>query len=434
MTARLFLSYVVPAVLAMTLSEVYAIVDGFFVGNRIGDPGLSAINFAYPVSALLEAAGAGIGMGGAVHYALSAGRGDGARAGAYAAAALRALFLAGAALSLVLWATVEPLLYVMGARDGLLRLGAEYNAVITAGGFCQVIGVGLVPLLRNRAGSLAATAVMVTGFALNVSLDYLFVWRMDWGMTGAALATVMGQGAAALLGAYLLARRGAFSFRLRGGGRGLYGPVFSVGAASFGLAMTPNLSLVLVNGFSAHYGGDFAVAVYAVIAYAVCIVYLALQGVGEGSQPLMSFCCGRHDGRGLSRVLRWAAGTALLLSGASAFFFWRCGEAVSRFMGVSQAVAEASGAVYPIFLLALPFAALSRVGAAAFYAVGESRPAQWLSYAEPLFLGVFLLVLPPFGGQDMVWWSVTASRAAACALAFLLWRRRRGALRCGAAE
>lgn len=102
MTARLFLSYVVPAVLAMTLSGVYAIVDGFFVGNRIGDPGLSAINFAYPVSALLEAAGAGIGMGGAVHYALSAGRGDSARAGAYTAAALRALFLAGAALSLVL--------------------------------------------------------------------------------------------------------------------------------------------------------------------------------------------------------------------------------------------------------------------------------------------------------------------------------------------
>lgn len=426
MTVRTFLAYVIPAVLAMTLSGVYAIVDGFFVGNRIGDMGLSAINFAYPVTALLEAAGAGVGMGGAVHYALAMGRGDPARARSYAAAALRTLLLAGLVLSAVLWALAEPMLYGMGARGGLLRLGTEYNLVITAGGFLQILGVGLVPLLRNRAGSLAATAVMVTGFVLNIALDYLFVWRADWGMTGAALATIIGQGAAAALGAWLLARRGALDWGLPDSGAGaLVRDILSVGAAPFGLAMTPNLSLVLMNGFSAHYGGDFAVAVYAVVAYSICIVYLALQGVGEGSQPLMSLCCGRRDGPGLARVERWAAGSALLLAAGSGAIFWRWGADISLFMGVSRAAAEASGAVYPVFIASLPFIALSRVAAAAFYAAGQSRPAQWLSWSEPLFLAVFLLALPPFGGQVMVWWSVTFARIAAALLAAVLWRRGR---------
>lgn len=426
MTVRTFLSYVIPAVLAMTLSGVYAIVDGFFVGNRIGDMGLSAINFAYPVTALLEAAGAGVGMGGAVHYALAMGRGDPARARRCAAAALRTLVLAGLALSAVLWALTEPMLYVMGARGGLLRLGTEYNLVITAGGFLQILGVGLVPLLRNRAGSFPATAVMVTGFVLNIALDYLLVWRVDWGMTGAALATVIGQGAAAALGAAILLRRGALDWRLPGPGTGaLVRDILSVGAAPFGLAMTPNLSLVLMNGFSAHYGGDFAVAVYAVVAYSICIVYLALQGVGEGSQPLMSLCCGRRDGPGLARVQRWAAGFALLLAAASGVVFWRWGTDISLFMGVSHAAAEASGAVYPVFIASLPFIALSRVAAAAFYAAGQSRPAQWLSWSEPFFLGAFLLVLPPFGGQTLVWWSVTFARIAAAAFAAYLWRRGR---------
>lgn len=113
MTYGTFLSYVVPAVLAMALSGVYALVDGFFVGNRIGDPGLSAINFAYPVTAFLEAVGTGIGMGGAVHYALSMGRGRRELARQYGAAALWGLLAAGAVLSLVLWLTAEPMLYAI---------------------------------------------------------------------------------------------------------------------------------------------------------------------------------------------------------------------------------------------------------------------------------------------------------------------------------
>lgn len=428
MTYGTFLSYVVPAVLAMALSGVYAIVDGFFVGNRIGDPGLSAINFAYPVTAFLEAVGTGIGMGGAVHYALSMGRGRRELARQYGVAVLWGLLAAGAVLSLVLWLTAEPMLYAMGARGELLRLGTEYNQVITAGGFLQILGVGLVPLLRNRAGSFLATAVMTAGFVLNILLDYLFVWQLDWGMTGAALATIIGQGAAALLGAGLLLRAGGLDMRLPASGRrGLFQDILSVGAAPFGLSITPNASLVLMNGFSAAYGGDFAVAVYAVVAYSICIVYLALHGVGEGSQPLMSRCCGRRDWPGLFRVQRWAAGSALLLAAGSGVIFWRYGVEISLFMGVSPAAAAASGAVYPVFSASLPFMALNRVVASSFYAVGQSRPAQCLSWAEPVFLGLFLLVLPPFGGQTLVWWSVTLARAAAAVLAAGLWMRCGGA-------
>lgn len=191
--------------------------------------------------------------------------------------------------------------------------------------------------------------------------------------------------------------------------------------------MTPNASLVLMNGFSAAYGGDFAVAVYAVVAYSICIVYLALHGVGEGSQPLMSRCCGRRDWTGLFRVQRWAAGSALLLAAGSGVIFWRYGVEISLFMGVSPEAAAASGAVYPVFIASLPFMALNRVAASSFYAVGQSRPAQCLSWAEPVFLGLFLLVLPPFGGQTLVWWSVTLARAAAAVLAAGLWMRCGGA-------
>lgn len=68
---NLFFQYVIPSVISFALSGVYAIVDGFFVGNKIGDAGLSAINVAYQVVALIQSAGTGIGLGGAVHYTIS---------------------------------------------------------------------------------------------------------------------------------------------------------------------------------------------------------------------------------------------------------------------------------------------------------------------------------------------------------------------------
>ena len=82
--------------------------------------------------------------------------------------------------------------------------------------------------------------------------------------------------------------------------------IFKVGLAPFGLSLTPNISLVLINWFSAQYGGESAIATYACISYIICIVYLILQGVGDGSQPLMSKYYGERDFNELHKVNKLA--------------------------------------------------------------------------------------------------------------------------------
>ena len=83
---RTFFKYVIPSIIAFALSGVYAIVDGYFVGNTIGDAGLSAINIAYPIVALIQAVGTGIGMGGAVYYSINTAEGHQQKAGQFIAA------------------------------------------------------------------------------------------------------------------------------------------------------------------------------------------------------------------------------------------------------------------------------------------------------------------------------------------------------------
>lgn len=134
-----------------------------------------------------------------------------------------------------------------------------------------------------------AMIAMICGFATNVTLDYILVWVLNRGVTGAALATVIGQGvtmAAALV--YCASKRKLF-LKMTSGDMGVRAlQIIKIGLAPFGLTLAPEISLVVINRFSASYGGQQTIATYACISYVICIIYLLLQGVGDGSQPLMS--------------------------------------------------------------------------------------------------------------------------------------------------
>ena len=94
----------------------------------------------------------------------------------------------------------------------------------------------------------------------------------------------------------------------------LYKSIFKAGLAPFGLALTPNISLVIINRFSASYGDEKAIATYACISYIICIIYMVLQGVGDGSQPLMSKYYGEKRTDGLAEVKRMAYAFAVMLA------------------------------------------------------------------------------------------------------------------------
>ena len=114
---RTFFQYVIPSVLSFALSGVYAIVDGFFVGNSIGDAGLSTINIAYPITAVLQSVGTGIGMGGSVKYSILKAAGNEKKAREFVAGATWLMLLFSAVLTVTVFFTSEKILSALGARE-----------------------------------------------------------------------------------------------------------------------------------------------------------------------------------------------------------------------------------------------------------------------------------------------------------------------------
>lgn len=422
---REFSAAVLPAVAAFALSGIYCIADGFFVGRSIGDQGLSAINIAYPVVSLIQSCGTGIGMGGAVLWELKRACGEKDEAHRYLQTGVWMLVIASALLTCGLFPVIDPMLRLLGAEGTVLEMGRAYLRVIIPGALFQVLATGLVPAIRNDGGAVTAMVVMILGFVTNIVLDDLMIWVWKLGTTGAAAATVLGQLVTAV-GALLYVLRHRLPVWGQGISAGKALGILKVAVAPFGLTLCPMLSLMLINRACMQSGGASAVACYACIAYAVTIVQLLMEGVGDGSQPLMSRSFGEGRPDRLKSVRRMAYTAALLLALLSDGLLFALRDKIGPLFGASGSVAAAVAEVMPVFLLGMGFYGISRVATSGFYATGRNLPAYLCVYAEPTLLLILLWILPGQLGQAGVWWSVVLSQILTAVLALFLQLRTKG--------
>ena len=419
---KTFFKYVFPSILSFALSGVYAIVDGFFVGNSLGDVGLSAVNIAYPIVAFIQAVGTGPGMGGAIYYSIYMAEKKEHEAGMFTAGALWLMLASSAVLTVLVLLFCNPILRLLGAGGNMLSLAEEYIVIVTFGTILQIFGTGLVPFIRNLGGSFYAMIAMIAGFVTNIILDYLFVWVWGQGVAGAAVATVIGQGVTMLIALAYILKKKKFTLKIPFSKvKSVSASVLKIGVAPFGLAMSPNISLIIINRFSASYGGESAIATYACIAYMICIIYLVFQGVGDGSQPLISRYYGERDFARLKGIRRLAYSFAIFLAVIGCVIMYLTRGSLGLLFGASDEVNTEVARIIPIFLVSVPFVAIVRVTTASFYASEKSMLSYVLTFIEPVLMLMFMLVLPPlFGGQIMIWWSTVIARILSAALALML--------------
>ena len=408
-----FFKFVVPSVLAFALSGVYTIVDGFFIGNSLGDAGLASITLGYPISAFVQAAGTGIGLSGAIRFTILRGQQKEEDAKRCLGSTVLLFALASMLLTGLALLFLSPLLRILGAEGEVLGMTAEYVRIIALGAVFQIFSTGLVPFIRNLGGASFAMFSMGSGFLTNIILDYLLVWVYPWGMAGAALATILGQAVTMLAAAaFLVNKRPGFSIPALRELPAFFGRILKVSVAPFGLIFSPQITAVFMNRFLMLYGGDRAVAVYGCISYITAIVYLLLQGVGDGSQPLIS----RYFSENRFPVMKQMRKLAYLSSGAIAAACMAGLFLTRGFVGVVFGASETTNlevALYlPLFLLTLLPLAYVRITTAFLYATEKSALSYLLVYAEPVLIFILLLILPriPAFGFVGVWLSVPAAQ------------------------
>lgn len=413
---------VFPAMLAFAFSGVYAIVDGLFVGNYIGDVGVSAINVSWPMVVFVQALGTGIGMSGAVNLAIAKAGGDKESERRYLGNTLVIVLVASALFTLLLSFLYPYLVHLFGGRDEIEEYANEYIKYLMWCAAVQIISTALLPIVRNYGGAFLAMSAMIAGFLTNVLLDWLMVSVLEWGMMGAALATVIGQFVtvipcmAFLFYKKLLVRYAIFKPRAKE-----CLTILKVGLSPFGLTLVPTLVVVILNISALEYGGNAAVSCYAVVNYVVCVVQYLMQGVGDGSQPLISTYYGEGNGKNVRNSVALSYVTALVTAFICLPAVYLLREAIPQLFGSSPSVAADAAHVLALFVWAFPCIAIMRVSTAYFYATKTNVFAYILIYSEPVVLAILIAAgIPKALGVEGLWICLPISQGILAFIAVIL--------------
>ncbi|MBP5600661.1 MAG: polysaccharide biosynthesis C-terminal domain-containing protein, partial [Lachnospiraceae bacterium] len=196
--------FAIPSIVAMLVSALYNIVDQFFIGHSIGELGNAATNIAFPLSISCTSIALLLGIGGASAFNLAMGEGDKERAPFYIGNSATALAGLGLILAIITEVFLDKLLVFFGSPMDVLPYASEYTRITAIGFPMLILQTGGAHLVRADGSPKYSMVVNMTGAVINTILDALFIFKFNWGMKGAALATIIGQFVAgAMVIAYL---------------------------------------------------------------------------------------------------------------------------------------------------------------------------------------------------------------------------------------
>lgn len=415
-----FSKYVIPSMLTMILTGFYGIVDGFFIGQALGDNGLAAINIAWPLTSLICSIGIGVGTGGAIIISIKKGSGDLEESKKVEGATIVLLLTISIIFTMVFSIFSPQLLRILGAVGITYEYGLSYMKVIAWGTTFQIMGAGLTPILKNLGKPVFAMLIMVIGMFTNIFLDWITLYLLDWGLAGIGFATCAAQALVAILAAFAVSKEKLCNkWYILDIERSK--EILKIGASPFGLTMAPGVVIILTNLQALNYGGTKAVAVYTVMSYAAYLVYSLMQGLADGVQPIISFCKGAKDYKGLKyamkKVFIWAGILSIILMIVTTAVRYR----FPILYGVSQEVAIDSISAMFALVLAIPFIAIARIMSAYFYAIDDGRKSSILVYADPFFFTpLFLVTLPLLFDIVGIWLAYPFTQIALTILAFFI--------------
>lgn len=413
--------YILPSVVSMILVGTYTNIDGFFIGSATGDAGLAAINFAWPIVAMITSVGTGIGVGGAVAVNHLRGNRQAAQAEAAKTAALLLLGVFGIAVTLLSLLIDSPLLRCMGAEAQALTYAENYAAVISAGALFQIMGAGLLVLLRNEGKTVHAMLYTMAGLAVHIALDFLLVDKFK--LFGVAASTVVSQ---LVVAALCLC---SFPFARETSGLRAYGSgILKSAVAPFGLNFVPSAVLLFTNYFAMRAGGTQMVSAYAVMSYAVYTYDYLCQGVCDGIQPVVSYCQGAGDFAQKKRAVSAAACVLTVAACGFAALTPLLTAFLPEIFSVSAKTAAYMRRGLIIYAFSYPLKAAVKLVCSYFYSVRELWISNILTYLDPLaFTPLLLAGLACLCGEDGIWLSLPLSQAAIMltfALLLPIWRRK----------
>ena len=421
---KLLKQYAVPAIIAMTASSLYNMVDAIFIGHGVGPYAISGLALTFPFMNLAAAFGTLVGVGASTMASMLLGQKNYDIARKVLGNVVVLNFIIGLLFTIVALVFLNPILYFFGASENTISYAREYMEIILAGNVITHIYFGLNSLLRSAGHPKKAMAATIMTVLLNAVLDPLFIFTFDMGIRGAAVATILAQIVALILVVVWFCdkrelihfERGIFRLEKR-----IVKDSIVIGLAPFLMNFVACFVVILINMRLKTYGGDLAIGAYGIVNRISFVFIMIVSGLTQGMQPIAGY---NYGARQMSRVYEVLKKTLLYATVVLTIGFLigeLCPGLVVAIFTDDPELVEKSIKGMRLVVGMFSLVSLSMVIGNFFQSIGKPKQAIFLSLSRQLiFLIPSLWLLPLFFDIAGVWVSFMVSDFLASVVAVIL--------------
>ena len=306
----LLLKLAIPAVVAQVINLLYNIVDRIYIGHipEIGTNALTGVGLCLPILMLVNAFATLAGGGGAPRAAIAMGQGKKEDAENILGNCFSTLIIIAIILTVTLSLAAEPLLWLFGASENTIPYAMDYMRIYLLGSIFVLIVMGMNPFLTTQGFAKFAMITTVIGAVINIVLDPIFIFGLNMGVSGAALATIISQCVSAiwvlrfLTGKQTILKLQVKNLKLKAS---VILPCLALGISGFIMLSTESLLSISFNSSLSRFGGDLAVGSMTIISSVSQLITLPLSGICQGAQPIVSYNFGAGNKERVLSVFKY---------------------------------------------------------------------------------------------------------------------------------
>ena len=428
---QLLWQYALPAIVAMTASSLYNIIDRSVIGQVVGPEAIAGLGITFPFMNLSAAFGAAVGVGASTCISVKLGQRDYKTAQHLLGNTVTLNLMIGFLFMLVCLVFLDPILRFFGASDVTLPYAREFMIVILLGNMITHMYFGMNAVLRAAGKPRHAMYSVLFTVGMNIVLVIAFVWWFRWGIRGAALATVVSQSMAMCWQLWIFSkpkellhlRRGIYKLKAQ-----LVKNIIAIGISPFLMNATSCIIVIFMNNQFVRYGGDMAVGAYSIANSVVMVFFMFVMGVIQGMQPIVGYNYGAEKFDRMLRCLWLAIGvaTAILLVG------WGLSMAfprqIARIFTTDETLIALAARGIKLDMLVFFVVGSQATITNFFQCIGKVKISIFLSLSRQLFMLLpMAYFFPLLWDLDGVWYSMPASDFGSFAMTIpvLLWYLRK---------
>lgn len=404
---KLLLKLAAPAIVAQLVNALYNIVDRIYIGHMEpgGDLALTGLGVCFAITMFISALAALAGMGGGPRASIAMGEGDTDKAESYLGGSVALLLVLAVAATAAFQIWKEPLLLAFGADETTVGYAVDYLSIYLWGSVSVLISLGLNTYITMQGFATTAMGTTLIGAAINIALDPLFIFAFDMGVKGAALATVIAQTVSALwVLRFLTGKKTILHIRLRHLRLrpAVIGPIVALGISPFIMQATESLVSISFNSSLLKYGGTPAVGAMTICSSVMQLVWLPIQGLSQGAQPIISYNFGAGNFDRVKKAFRLLILSLMVYMVAAVLFVELCpGALVSLFNDEPQLTQLARWALR-IYMSGMSVFWLQSACQQSFVALGQAKISLFFALFRKVILLVPLIFILPHILSDKV--------------------------------